>query len=475
MMSRLAKNTMFLTIASIGQKAIAFVYFLFLARIMMPEQTGIYFLAVSISMIFSVIADFGITPVIIREIAKHPDDTHKLIRRTLTVKFPLLFIGYFLAVGSTFLMGYEIQILSLVLFTGLVLILDSIHLFFYGVLRGHHILSIESIGMFSGQLITAIVGALILWLHPSLQLLVLALMAGSLTNVVLSSSVLIRKFGFKLFLPILDWKFIRFLLKAALPFALAAIFVKVYSYVDTVFISKFMDATSVGLYGLAYKFTYAFQFLPLAFIAALYPNLSSLIDSDNENLSKTFNRSMWYMLILSTPIVFGLWLIAPNVVLLAGDSYSASAPVLSVLIFVLFPIFLDFPIGSLLNAANKQSTKTTIMGITMVLNIILNVLFIPNFGIKGAAYAALISFSLMFLMGLYFVPKVILSFKFAPLLKNSILIVGSGIIMVVIGKLLITQIGWLAVIPICVIAYIACLFVTGMITRNDFKTLRSSI
>lgn len=475
MASRLAKNTLFLTIASVGQKAIAFVYFLFLARIMMPEQTGIYFLAVSISMIFSVIADFGITPVIIREIAKRPEDTHKIFQRTLTVKFPLLLIGYLIAVSATALMGYEIQVLSLVLFTGLVLILDSIHLFFYGVLRGHHVLSIESIGMFSGQLLTAIVGAVVLWLYPSLQLLVLALLFGSLTNVILSTSMLVRKFGVKLFSPVLDWSFVRFLLKAALPFALAAIFVKVYSYIDTVFISKFMDATAVGLYGLAYKFTYAFQFLPLAFIAALYPNLSSLIDSDNEKLNKTFHRSMWYMLILSTPIVFGLWLIASNVVLLAGDSYSASAPVLSVLIFVLFPIFLDFPIGSLLNAANKQSTKTIIMGITMVVNIILNALFIPSLGIIGAAYAALISFSLMFLMGLYFVPKIISSFNLLLLFRNAISIVGSGIVMVVVGKLLITQIGWLAVIPVCMIVYFLCLLVTGMVTRNDFKTLRASI
>ncbi len=475
MASRLAKNTMFLTIASVGQKAIAFVYFLFLARIMMPEQTGIYFLAVSISMIFSVIADFGITPVIIREIAKRPEDTQKIVQRTLTVKFPLLLIGYLLAVSSTALMGYEIQVLSLVFVTGLVLILDSIHLFFYGVLRGHHILSIESVGMFSGQLITAIVGAVILWLSPSLQLLVLALLAGSLTNVVLSSSMLIRRFGINLFSPVLDWTFVRFLFKAALPFALAAIFVKVYSYIDTVFISKFLDATAVGLYGLAYKFTYAFQFLPLAFIAALYPNLSSLIDSKNQNLVQTFHRSMWYMLILSTPIVFGLWLIAPHVVLLAGDSYSASAPVLSVLVFALFPIFLDFPIGSLLNAANKQSTKTAIMCVTMVINIVLNALFIPVFGIIGAAYAALISFSTLFLIGLYFVPKVIPLFKFGPLIKNVILIVGSGIVMSLVGKLLITQIGWIGVIPICAAVYVVCLFATRMVTSEDFKTLRASI
>ena len=53
---------------------------------------------------------------------------------------------------------------------------------------------------------------------------------------------------------------------------------------------------------------------------------------------------MWYMAILSAPIVFGLCAIAPEAILLAGDGYAGIATaVLQVLVFVLIPIFLDFP------------------------------------------------------------------------------------------------------------------------------------
>ena len=135
------------------------------------------------------------------------------------------------------------------------------------------------------------------------------------------------------------------------------------------------------------------QFLPLAFAAALYPTFSSQMAGDQTALKQTFDSSIWYMLILSVPIAFGLWAVAPEAVQLAGSEYAASAIVLQSLVFVLIPIFLDFPVGSLLNAADRQSTKTWLMGITMVINIILNALFIPQFGIVGAAYAALVSFS----------------------------------------------------------------------------------
>lgn len=473
MISSLGKNTLFLTIASIGQKTIAFVYFLFLARVMQPEQTGTYFLVVSISMIFSVIADFGITSVVIREIAKRPEETQTLFRRAITLKIPFLFIGYLLAVSAAFFLGYETQIVRLVALAGIVLILDSIHLLFYGVLRGHHRLSTESIGMFSGQLITAVAGGIVLMIYPNLSLLIIALMTGSLFNVILSYSVLVKKFGIDFFAPSFDSAFAKFLMKTAFPFALAAIFVKVYSYVDTIFISKFLNETSVGLYGLAYKFTYAFQFLPLAFIAALYPNLSSLFQIDTSKLQQTFQRAMWYMLILATPIVFGIWLIAPQAVLLAGESYSESAPVLSILIFVLLPIFLDFPIGSLLNAANRQATKTAIMGATMILNIILNAIFIPAFGIIGAAFASLISFSFMFIAGLFFVRSIIKDFKFTVLIRNTIYIIGSGLVMAAVGRLAIPFVGWIAVIPVCAAVYIICLFLTREFTFDDLCKLRS--
>jgi O-antigen/teichoic acid export membrane protein len=260
----------------------------------------------------------------------------------------------------------------------------------------------------------------------------------------------------------------------ALPFALAAIFVKVYSYVDTLFISKLLDTTAVGLYSIAYKFTYAFQFLPLAFIAALYPSFSSAVVHDTQRLPHLFGRAMWYMMIISTPLVLGIWLIADEAVLLAGDSYASAAPILSVLIFVLIPIFLDFPIGALLNASNRP-TKTTIMGVTMIINIVLNALLIPWTGIIGAAIAALMSFLFMFGAGLFFVPRLIPQFRFSLLLRDLLLIAVSGTFMLIVGIISKPIIGWIGVIPLCAVVYLLILFVTRVLTINDLRSLKRTL
>jgi O-antigen/teichoic acid export membrane protein len=257
-----------------------------------------------------------------------------------------------------------------------------------------------------------------------------------------------------------------------LPFALAAIFVKVYSYVDTLFISKMLDASSVGIYALAYKLTYAFQFLPLAFIAALYPNLSEQLQKDTNEVQSTLMTSFWYMALVSAPIVFGISAIAPELVQLAGGEYEASAIVLQTLVLVLIPIFLDFPVGSLLNASGRQSIKTSIYGMTMVINVLLNFIFIPKYEVMGAAYAALGSFTFLLLAGMYFVPKIVKGFSWVRFIKTLAPIYLSGLLMFIVVTVLKPHLGWMLIIPVGAIVYIASLLSTGSLKLSDLKQLR---
>lgn len=473
MSTLLAKNTLYLTLAAVGQKMIAFVYFLFLARIMEPEATGAYFLAVSIATMFSVIADFGITPVIIREIAKRPDSAVHQLRIALGTKLPFILLAVIGTLGAGYVLQYDARIILLISLASLVLLLDSVHLLYYGALRGAQKLKYEYVGIFLGQLVSAVSGGLVLWFHPSLSLLIFALVAGSLTNVLVSVTKSVRVYGSRILKPLWNWHETKHLLQVALPFALAAIFVKVYSYVDSIFISKMIDTTAVGIYSIAYKFTYAFQFLPLAFIAAFYPGLSALVGKDPKKLEQTFMKGMWYMMLLAVPITFGIWLIAPEMVLLAGNGYEASAPVLQALVFVLIPIFLDFPVGSLLNASDRQATKTGIMGVTMVINVVLNALLIPHFQVLGAAYAGLASFAFMYLAGLYFVPQLIQGFSYTKMAKRLLPILGSGLLMLVVGWSIKPLTSWIILIPVTAVVYITGLYLTGSVTKRDLQDARN--
>jgi len=469
--ANIAKNTLYLTVASVGQKILAFVYFMFIARVMKVEGTGAYFLALSLTTIFSIVADFGLQPVIIREIAKGKE-VGQLIRTVLGVKIPLMILAFFVVIITARLLGYDPLVQQLVSLAAVVMVLDSVSLTFYGILRGQQLLKYESLGIFLGQALILIVGGSVLFMAPSLPMLIVALIVGSSFNALFSLIIVVRRFGSKALIPTWDNVFVKRVLKIALPFALAGAFVKVYSYLDTVLLSQFLGANAVGIYAIAYKLTYAFQFLPMAFIAALYPGISSLLVNDRDRVVKVFDDAMWYMMLLATPIVLGIWSIADKIVpAFAGPEFIESILPLQILIFVLFFIFLDFPIGALLNAADRQVTKTVIMGVTMVVNVVLNLILIPQYGVVGATISALGGFLVLFVAGLYFVPQII-SWNPIRLVHRLFPILISGIAMAVVAVFLKAHLHFVLVIVVAAVVYFALLFSLKALSWKELRKLK---
>src|SRR3989344_65490 len=136
--------------------------------------------------IFLVFADLGITSVVIREVAKAPEQAASLVRSALGLKLPATLVAIVLAMIFSFVLGYDPMVRLLVALAAFILIADSFSTFFYGVLRGYQRLSYESIGMFMGQFIALAIGLTVLFTVSSLPLLIVALIAGSTFNFLLS-------------------------------------------------------------------------------------------------------------------------------------------------------------------------------------------------------------------------------------------------------------------------------------------------
>ena len=439
------------------------------------EWTGKYFLALSITTMVGVIADFGLTPVLVRDAAKYPGREKELLQNVLGLKISLTVLAFLLAVVITHAFGHDAQTRQLVYIATLVMALDTIHLTIYGVFRARHRLGIESIGIFIGQWITLSIGVTSLLIQPSLSVLIVALMAGSSWNVLFAVWHLVRQ-GIKpwhLSFRVTMW---RRLLRASWPFALAAIFVKIYSTTDALLLEFYLGESAVGMYSIAYKLTYAFQFFPMAFVAALYPTFSAQIHSgERQALQKTFEQAVWYMLILAVPIVLGLWSIADLLIVgVYGQQYAASVYPFRVLIFALLFIFLDFPLGALLNADDRQKTKTFIMGGTMSINVLLNIVLIPSLGIVGACYAALVAFVFLFVAGLIAARKS-LHYDGKRLIGIGAPIVLSGLVMALFVLWLKPYIGLGGSALLGAIVYLVGLLVTKSLSVQQIKTFMAHI
>ncbi len=398
--AKIAKNAALLIGATTGQKILSFLAFIFVARFIGREQTGVFFYSVSITSIFVTFADLGMTPVVIRAIAGEKEEGGRLLAAALRTKLFLIPVSIVAALIYTLSFGADRVTLITVAIACLVMSADTIHLILYGALRGKQNLRPEAIGMFVGQALTAFLSVGAAWWGFGPIGLAAALLVGSVWNVVWSTMQMKQ-----LAVPWLKPRLhdMRLLVREAIPFALAGIAVKVYSFVDSLFIREFHGASEVGAYAVAYKLTYALQFLPLTFTAALYPALASAFARrEAVEMRATFLGSLRVMAAISFPLSAGLSALAARLIpFVYGKDFLASIPVLHILPWVLIPIFLDFPVGALLNATHKAAQKTGAMIAVMILNLGLNAVLVPRYSITGAAWAGVISFWGLYLIGVW--------------------------------------------------------------------------
>ncbi|MEK9151933.1 MAG: flippase [Patescibacteria group bacterium] len=467
---RVVKNTAYLLGAFAGQKILSFLYFTVVARAVGVEGTGRYFLALSLTTMFSILADIGLANVLVREVAKVPERAGKLLANVLGLKIILWTISLLAIHVVSRLLGYASETLVMISVASLVMVLDSTHLVFYAVMRGFQNLRYEAIGVVSGQVCTITAGLIFLKLHFPLPFLVVALLFGSLWNVAWSSYAIFRRFKVGPAIA-LDPAMTRFFLRIAAPFALAGIFSRVYSSIDSILLSKLVSESAVGVYGVGYKIAFAFQFLPMALAAAIYPAMSDYYVTNRTRLALVFRTSLKYLFVVVAPLSAGIALLADRLIAAVyGHAFTAATAPLQILMVSLIFAFLYWPAGSLLNASDRERVNTAVMAGTMFGNFLINLALIPRFGPVGAAIAALAGN-----LGL-FLGAAIPAFKIAkpqmmPMAKDAIKIMAATVVMsgFVVAAAPIAPL--VSIIAGAMVTYTAAVFALRGITMAELRTL----
>ncbi len=404
--SNIAKNTSYLTVALILQKVISFTYFTLLARYVGPASLGKYYFAISFTTIFAIFIDLGFANVLTREVAKDSERSQTWLGNILALKIPLALLSLAAVFILINLLGYDPLTRNLVYISSICMVLDSFTVTFFAVVRGFHNLKYESISSIIFQIIVLGFGYGALLLGGGLIPAMFALALASSYNFIYALIILQKKIQVAIKI-IYDKQLTREILTISWPFAVYAIFQRLYTYLDSVLLSVLAGDEQVGLYQIAFKIIFALQFLPMAFTASLYPAMSSYWHNNREQLVISFQRAMNYLIIISLPIIVGAIVLADKIILLFKAGYGGALLPLQISIVSLFFIFINFPIGSLLNACDKQRKNTLNMGIVTVASVALNLLLIPHFQAVGASITVLITNALMFILGIYWVKKVI--------------------------------------------------------------------
>ena len=172
--------------------------------------------------------------------------------------------------------------------------------------------------------------------------------------------------------------------------------------IDSLLIGYFMNEVEVGYYAVAVVLIQGIILLPGAIQRVTFPAIASYHGKNEyENIRKLIKKTMakTFLIIIffsSLLAILGKFLIA---FLFTEEFLSAYIPLLILLIgyTIYAPVV---AIGGTLSSIGKVNIEFRVSALCALINIILNIIFIPKFGIAGAAIAT--SMSMVFTTMIYY-------------------------------------------------------------------------
>lgn len=399
---RVAKNTGIVIAGDVIFRLISLVVIIYLARYLGVVDFGKYNFIFAYLAFFNVITDLGLQAILVREMARDPVITPKLIGNAYIIRGLLTAIAVISSVVTITLMSYPTDMTTYVYIATFMLLFISFSDFYRTIFEANLRMEYNTIAKLVFKVVSA---GLILWIIFVLQ--------GTLTQILLA---LVFSEGIKMLISYsfsrrfvrprfeIDFGMWRYLLKECLPLALSSVIMIIYFRIDVVMLSIMQGDAPVGLYSAAYKLCEPLSVIPGALLISMFPIMSTLFKTSKEKLVKTYKLSFKYILIITLPIVIGTTLIADKIIfLIYGAAFAGSAHVLQILIWTFLFTSTNYVFLNLLVAMDKQKLNTLCIGVCAITNVGLNFILIPLLSYNGAAIATVVTGIVLFVTSFYFV------------------------------------------------------------------------
>ena len=192
-------------------------------------------------------------------------------------------------------------------------------------------------------------------------------------------------------------------LRTAAPFGLTAFVQSAYTRCDLLLLSQFVPGSMLGLYSAAYKPITMLTHFGSSAAGTLFPYM---VDELRAGTSGTFHRVMKVFAVTAPAVALifsglAVWILET----LYGEAFKDAAPMLAILAWSAAANWLYVPLCTTLQAKYKEYAWLRGLSIALVVNLIVNVAVIPTWGGTGAAFATLVSESLLLVVGAWLVMK----------------------------------------------------------------------
>lgn len=438
--------------------------FIIAARNLGSADFGRFNYAVNLAGLCLVGMDLGLNVLLVRQVARRPEDLGRWLGSLLVIKLGLA--ALIIAGLGLVLTGLgDDQVRLVVAVTAMQSLWGLAELGAAG-LSARERMDQEALAKNLARLAALVLAGLLLWSGAGLWGLVAGLAAGNLVAALGCLGLARRLMPWQVGL---DRAFLANLFKNGLPMALTGIFTLIYSRVDVVMLSALgRPWTEVGWYTAAVRVVDALAILAGLVAAALLPVLSDLAGRRAAEFRAVYRQGMSLVLLLGLPMALGLMAQRQAVSdLLYGGQFAPSAAAYLWLAPWLGMVFINYLQLNTMFALGRQRFTARATGLALVINVVLNWLFIPAHGYLAAAATTVASELVLVLINAWFLGRVMG-------LPGPWRLAGRpAAATAVMGLFLWLQPGWPLglVIPLAVALYVAAALALGALKPAELRQL----
>jgi len=406
-----AKNTLLMTVGLFAGRILAYFIFRKLTGEAETDGMGIWGVAVDLSTIALIFANFGLVVLITREVVKNKANTWSILWAALRIRWLLSVFIFGLVVLYVYATGFDMLTRQVILVMAIGVILEATGMACDSVLQAHEKVEHQT----TSQLVSAVVYFVLAWWW---------LEAGYGLMGVAWANVLSRTARLIVIVPLMirhcgPWRrsapgegiSLVWMARLGFPMFLATTFGIISYKIDTVMIMEMLGNFGAGIYTIGHRPLDLFLIIPNIFAMALFPSLQRYREHSTEAVSEDVERmgerALRYLNLLILPLTLFCVLAAAPIIRLIAKSSDLEA---SIVVFQLCMLGLPFQAQNhiynrLLMTAGRERVFMRITLVVMFTNVGLNLMLIPVWKWNGAALTTVFSLFVGYLLHRLYVSR----------------------------------------------------------------------
>ena len=459
--SEFVKNTSYIGISTVIQNIISYLIIVLISRYLGAEGLGQYSFIFAFVGIFFIFSDFGLSQLLIKDLAKDESKIDKYISNILSLKILLLLVCFIIYFVLIFFIGKHELIIAMII-AGIAQIVTQLSQPLFSLGRVKHKSKTVGVALVIERILTLIFSFYTIIILKDLNFFLIGYLIAQIIRTIWLYLSTKKYFNFTLGI---NKKYILNLIKKSYPFLLIASFAFIYVQMDTIMLSLINGDIVTGWYNAPYKLINVLNVIPAVLLMFGFPYFSKLFHKNKKQAKKLLETILSYSMLLIFPVVVGVFFLGQRIIefvykISAIESFIA----FKILIIATIFIFLTTILGQFIAACDKQKVFAKIAGIGAAINIILNFALIPKYSLYGAGVATLISYLVMFILMFIYIKKNLLKFRFFRYLILPI--VGSATIGIILHYLI--NLNMIILILISAVFYFLFIIGTKFIKLNKF-------